>query len=76
MNAVKSIPLKRILSAKTESVLLTVAIALATATLLTAFSLSKNYIDFFIAEAEQLMGCSMSKIFSGCASNMSEWRII
>ncbi len=72
MNAMKSISLKRILSAKTESVLVTVAVALATATLLTAFSLSKNYIDFFIAEAEHIMGCSMSRIFSGCASNMVE----
>lgn len=72
MKALRQLSLKRILSDKTESVQVIAAVALATATLLTAFSLSKNYIDFFLAEAENLMGCSMRQIFAGCASNLSE----
>ncbi|MBQ4603094.1 MAG: hypothetical protein IJB16_00690 [Clostridia bacterium] len=72
MNAMKSIPLKRILSAKTESLLIVIAATLATATMLTAFSLSKNYIDLFFAQAENLTGCTMQQIFKNGASNMKE----
>lgn len=71
MKALRQISLKRILSSKTESVLIVTAAALAAATLLTAFSLSKNYIDFFLANAEKLTGCTMRQIFSNGLSNLA-----
>lgn len=72
MKEIKRIALKRILSAKTESILLISASSLSTATLITVLSLSISYLKYFFAEAENILGCSMNRIFENFMSNMNE----
>lgn len=72
MNELKKIPLKRILSAKTESILIVSAVSLSTASLITELSLSISYLIYFFEQAETILGCSMNRIFENFASNMNE----
>ncbi len=63
---------KRLISAKTETALLVVSIALAVSVLFSCFSLEVNYIGFFIAEAENLTGSPMSGVMANAKANIVE----
>lgn len=72
MTSMRSIARKRLLFNKTESFFIIFIISVMVGALLVSFSLSKNYFDFFIAEAEALTGNSLSKVLDNSVSNLSE----
>lgn len=72
MKTMGKIALRRISCNKTESFLVIVTVALTVATLLFSTSLSINYFDFYLNEAESLTGASMENVVENGISNLIE----
>lgn len=72
MNGFRSIAKKRLLKAKTESLLIIVSLALAASVLFSSAALSVSFIKYFLTNAEKMTGNSLSQVLSNARSNFTE----
>lgn len=72
MNKFGNIAKKRILNAKTESMLIVVSVAFTASVLFSVFSLGAGFTKYFFANAERLTGNSLTQVQANAKTNVSE----
>lgn len=72
MKALKDIARKRLLFNKTETAFVVAVISVVVAVLLVTLSVSVNYFEFYLSEAEALTGDCMETVVENGFSNMAE----
>lgn len=72
MNAFKDIARKRLLFNKTETTFVIVVISIVVAILLVSLSVSINYFELYLTQAQTLTGNSLEEVIDNGFSNMSE----
>lgn len=72
MNAFKAIARKRLLFNKTETAFVVAVISIVVAILLVSLSVSINYFELYLTQAQTLTGNSLEEVIDNGFSNMSE----
>lgn len=72
MNNLRNIAKKRLIKAKTESLLIVVSLAFAASVLFSSAALSTGFVKYFLANAEKMTGNSLAQVLSNAKTNFTK----